>query len=298
MAVARWIVVVADDAEEERNDRAAALAEALGDGADLRTTAGPDDLVVAARDAAEQGAALVLVGGDGAVHLAAGVLAEHDLLDDVALGVLPSGTGDDLAGTLGLPHEVDEAADVLRAGHERRLDLLDAGADGWVVNAVHVGVGVAAAERATPMKPALGDAAYPLGALLEGVAATSLDVEVSVDVQPLDLGGPALLVLVANGRTIGGGHALAPDADPSDGALDVLVVLADGPGARAAFGAAVLAGTHLDRDDVVHARGTRVELATPGSTLRLNTDGELVDAAGDRLVVELRASALRIVVPR
>lgn len=297
MASARWMVVVADDAEEDRHERAGELVEALGDGAGLRTTSGPDDLATAANEAADAGATLVLVGGDGAVHLAAATLAEHDLLDDVAIGVLPSGTGDDLAGTLGLPHEVDEAAAVLRAGHERRLDLLDAGADGWVVNAVHVGVGVAAAERATPMKPALGDAAYPLGALLEGLAATSLDVEVAVDGQLLELGGPALLVLVANGGTIGGGHALAPDADPSDGALDVVVVLADGPGARAAFGAAVLAGTHLERDDVVHARGTRVELATPGSTLRLNSDGELVDAAGDRLVVELRASALRIVVP-
>jgi len=231
------------------------------------------------------------------VHLAAGVVAEHDLLDDVVLGVLPSGTGDDLAGTLGLPNDVAAAADALRAGDERRLDLLDAGADGWVVNAVHVGVGVAAAERATPLKPALGDAAYPLGALLEGVAATSLDVEVAVDGEPLELGGPALLVLVANGRTIGGGHALAPDADPSDGLLDVVVVLADGPGARAAFGAAVLAGTHLERDDVLHVRGTRVELATPGSTLRCNTDGELVDAAGDRLAIELRPEALRVVVP-
>jgi len=298
MDATRWIVVVADDAEQDRHERAAALVEALGDQAVLRTTDEPDDLAAAARQAAEAPATLVLVGGDGAVHLAAGVLAEHDLLDDVVLGVLPSGTGDDLAATLGLPHELEEAAAVLRAGHERRLDLLDAGVDGWVVNAVHVGIGVAAAERATPLKPALGDAAYPLGALLEGVATVSLDVEVAVDGETLDLAGPALLVLVANGRTIGGGHALAPDADPSDGLLDVVVALEAGAAARAAFGAAVLAGTHLERDDVVHVRGTRVELAVAGSALRINTDGELVDAVGDRLAVQLRPHALRVVVPR
>src|SRR4029453_3946605 len=66
------------------------------------------------------------------------------------------------------------------------------------------------------------------------------------------VGGAARLVMGggANGPTIGGGTPLAPRARPDDGELDVVVVAALGPAARGAFGAALRAGTHVDRDDV------------------------------------------------
>ena len=96
-------------------------------------------------------------------------------------------------------------------------------------------------------------------------------------------GEPVLMVAVCNGRTIGGGTPLAPDAAVDDGLLDVLVVTATGPAARAGFAAALRTGEHLDRPDVVHRRATHVAIA--GDPVGVNLDGELVD---DVAVAELR----------
>ena len=128
--------------------------------------------------------------------------------------------------------------------------------------------------------------------------AGGFDGQVLVDgtpVAPSD-GDQALMVLVLNGRTIGGGHAFVPDATPDDGQLDVLVCHATGVAARAAFGVAVTRGTHLDRPDVAHARGRELVVRGPGLTW--NVDGELwVDEPVDELEVAVLPGALSMVLP-
>ncbi len=102
-----------------------------------------------------------------------------------------------------------------------------------------------------------------------------------MDGDALDLpGDEVLLVGVGNGPFIGGGTPLFPGARGDDGVLDVVVSCATGPAARAAFGLALRKGTHLERDDVVAARGTSVRIH--GDALGLDADGELEDAVTDR----------------
>jgi diacylglycerol kinase family enzyme len=69
-------------------------------------------------------------------------------------------------------------------------------------------------------------------------------------------------------------------ARPDDGLLDVVVVAAAGPAAKAAFAAALVAGTHLERGDVHHLRGTSVQV--DGEPVRHNADGELDDEVTGR----------------
>ena len=111
------------------------------------------------------------------------------------------------------------------------------------------------------------------------LAAQALTME--VDGRPLDLpGDEVLLVGVGNGSCIGGGTPLFPGARGDDGLLDVVVSCATGPAARAAFALALRKGTHLERDDVVAARGTTARIS--GDAMGLDADGELSDPVTDR----------------
>lgn len=230
---------------------------------------------------ATDGRVLVVCGGDGSVQLAVERARVLGLLGELVFGVVPLGTGNDLATNLGLPDQPAEAVAHLLEATPSPTDLLVTDDDRVVVNAVHVGIGVKAAERATDLKKSFGKLAYPLGALTAGVAAEGLDLEVHLDGERIDLDAPSLMVVVSNGCTIGGGHAIVPHAVVDDGLLEVVVVHAVEPGARMAYATALLAGTHLDRDDVVAATGREVRIS--GDELAHNRDGELEQAsAGSR----------------
>lgn len=268
-----WLLVQREDAPQEDRDRVAALASTLGDRAEVRPTGGVDDLddAIGGLD----GRTLVVCGGDGSMHLAANRLHTLGRLDDVTAALYPAGTGNDLAHTLDLPSDPDRMAGLLRDGAPIGLDLLRVGDHAVAVNAVHAGVGVDAAERSADLPDDLGALAYPLGAVLAGFRAEGFAVRVELDGSDLapDEGDDTLMVLVMNGRTIGGGHHVAPEADPSDGHLDVVVCHATGLAARAALGVAITRGTHLDRPDVAVGRGSTVVLRDTAVTL--NVDGEL-----------------------
>ena len=81
------------------------------------------------------------------------------------------------------------------------------------------------------------------------------------------------MVGVANGRTIGGGAELAPDAAPDDGLLDVVVATSTGPLARVRLRDALREGEHVERDDVLVVRGRSVTVT--GEAFPVNADGEL-----------------------
>lgn len=227
------------------------------------------------------GRTLVVAGGDGSIHVAVGELLRADLLDDVPVGVVPLGTGNDLARGLDLPLDPAAAAEVVATGSPRRLDLLTDGDGGVVVNAVHCGLGAEAALHASDAKDRLGPLAYPVGALIAAVREPGWNLSVTVDGEQVWADAdPLLMVGVSNGPTIGGGTPLCPPADPSDGALDVVIVAAVGPGARSAFGVALRRGDHLERDDVLHRRGREVEVT--GEAVRANADGEVSEPSQRR----------------
>ncbi len=273
----------AGSAGEERLARALEVLR-RGAGVEVAVTGSPSELddVVAARGTRR----LVVAGGDGSVSAVVAALDRAGDLGD-PLGVVPLGTGNDLAGALGLPDDPGAAARVVLEGTPRHLDLLRDDAGGVVVNAVHAGIGVRAAGEAARLKDRLGALAYPVGAALAGTGpgeALRVAVDGAVvtvpDGRAADGDTPLLMVGVCNGPTIGGGTALAPGADPGDGLADVVVSAATGPAARVAFAAALLAGRHGDRDDVVVVRGREVTVS--GGPVGLDADGDLLDPVPSR----------------
>ncbi|HEX6675389.1 MAG TPA: diacylglycerol kinase family protein [Actinomycetes bacterium] len=276
----RYLVIantLAGSADREALDAAVAALSAAGP-TEVRLPVGSDDLDAAMAELG--GRVLVVAGGDGSLHLVVNRLRRLGRLDEVAVGLLPFGTGNDFARAAGLPLDPLAAAASLTTGRPHRFDLLEDDTGTVVVNAAHAGLGAEAAAAAAGHKPRLGPLAYPLGALLAGFRDGGWALRVSVDGTPYATGERLLMMAVANGPTIGGGTPLCPVARADDGRLDVVVVNATGPAAKAGFAAALLAGTHLDRDDVDHWRGSRVQVS--GEPVRHNADGELSAAVTAR----------------
>ncbi len=247
-------------------------------------------------DGLRDGEILVVAGGDGSVHTAVAALHRRGTLAaGRPLGLVPLGTGNDLARTLGIPLDPADAAQVVLAGAARALDLVVDDEDGVVVNAVHLGIGAEAAEKAGALKDRLGAAAYAVGSVAAGVRPGGWSLRVEVDGAIVHVDDDVLMVGVANGRTIGGGAELAPDASPDDGLVDVVIATSTGPLARLGFATSLREGDHVERDDVLVVRGQSVTVT--GEEFPVNADGELYGPVSSRTWT-VRPAAWSVLVPR
>ncbi|MFL6014460.1 MAG: diacylglycerol/lipid kinase family protein [Gaiellaceae bacterium] len=189
----------------------------------------PGQLATLARDAAEGGAELlVVVGGDGSVNEVANGIAGRE---GVEVAVIPRGTGWDFVRTYGIPHKLDGAIDVAVNGRPRTIDLGRVsfrawdGSDGdaYFANVASAGMSGAIAQRANETTKALGGKVSYLWATLAVFARWRND-EVRLSVDDEIRGGRMHDVVVANGRTFGGGMIICPEAEPDDGLFDVLTI--------------------------------------------------------------------------
>lgn len=166
--------------------------------------------------------ALVVLGGDGIVHLAAQALA----LGDTPLGIIPAGTGNDVADTLGLPPDPLGAADAvltaLDAGSVRRIDLGRTSEGRWWVTVLCAGFDSAVTERANRMRFPRGPRRYDISIALELVRLAARPFRIELDGVELDV--PAILVAVGNGPQYGGGKRITHGAEMDDGTFLVSVV--------------------------------------------------------------------------
>jgi diacylglycerol kinase family enzyme len=274
----RFLVIANAAAGTASDDNTDAAIEVLRVGAEVTVcrTSSLAELAEAVTGCHED-CGLVALGGDGSLHAIAQALHDAGMLSpDRPIGLLPLGTGNDLARTLGLPLDPAAAAKVVLGGRARPLDLLVDDAGGVVVNAVHAGVGAEAGATAEDWKPRLGIGAYAVGGLVAGLASDGWWVRVTVDGNEVHDGAePVLMVGLGNGRTIGGGSPLAPSAVPDDGLVDVVVSRAVGALARLRYAVDLRSGEHVRRADVDVVRGREVTLA--GKPFRCNADGEISD---------------------
>lgn len=249
-----------------------AVEAALGDGfAVTRATSdSPDELrdVLAAHDERH----LIVAGGDGSLHALVNVLDDIGRLDDTVVGLIPMGTGNDFASGIDLPEDPVQAARACVGATPTAMDALRADDGELVVNAAHAGIGAVASDRAQAAKPVVGALAYPLAALAAGATSPGYRMIVTLDGTVVH-DGTALFALAANGPCLGGGARLCVGADPSDGALDVMVITDVTVANRAGLALSLQRGTHGDHDAVAQHRGTR--LRVHGDPLDHSRDGEL-----------------------
>lgn len=229
------------------------------------------------RRAVEEGVEqIVAAGGDGTVNSVVNAMQGSGA--DLRLGVVPLGTGNDLANTLAIPHDPEAAFDVVRAGRERVIDLFQMETS----DGVHYGINAAAGgfsgqvdeALTSEMKATWGPLAYLLGAAQVLPDLQEYETYVAVDGTPKRR-VKALNVVVANGRTAAGGRPVAPVANPCDGWLDVVIVEWGNVSELAEVGTRLVAGNYLESPLVTHQRVRQIEVASdPG--MWFNVDGELI----------------------
>jgi YegS/Rv2252/BmrU family lipid kinase len=260
----------------------------------LVATSTPDDVERVLR--AHPGTDVVLVlGGDGSLHTVVAALRDIGRLDAVTLALVPLGTGNDFARTLELPTDPAEAASVVLTGHVRSLDLIVSAHDVVTVNAAHLGVGTDAALAARPLKRRLGPLGYAIGAATSLFRKRGQHLRVVVDGERVPDRGRVLQVAVGNGRFVGGGAALLPEADPADGLIDVAIVFAETRRQRLMYVLSLGLRRHHHRDDVDYRHGR--EVVVDGPRLRCTNDGEITDPAPS-YTWHIEPGALRMLAPK
>lgn len=231
--------------------------------------------------------ALVVMGGDGMVHLAVQELATTE----VALGIIPTGTGNDVSRYLRIPRRrVLDAADVVVAGTTRRIDLGRAGAT-YFVTVLAAGFDSLVNERANTMSWPRGQMRYNLATLAELRVFRPLSYTLERDGQTEQL--DAMLVAVGNGPSYGGGLRMCEGAELDDGLLDVVAIRPVSKLELVKVYPRLFKGTHVTHPAYVHWQVRRVTVAAAG--VAAYADGERIGELP--MTIEVAPAALSVFVP-
>lgn len=236
--------------------------------------------------------ALVACGGDGTVHLALQAVAGTDTI----LGIIPVGTGDDIARALGIPRDDPrKAADVIAAGRVREIDYgIIHAADGTTrafLAVMSAGFDSEVTERANNMKWPTGQSRYLVATIAELGVYKPADFTITVDDQTTS--APGMMLAIGNGSSYGGGMYVCPNAQLDDGQLDLTFLTKTSKATFLKTFPSVFKGTHVNHPSVKTMRGSKVHVSAPGQTAY--ADGERVGPLP--VDVEVAAGALKVFAP-
>jgi diacylglycerol kinase (ATP) len=237
---------------------------------------------------------LVVAGGDGTLNEVVNGIARAKRPPKI--GIAPLGTGNDFARTLGLPRSLDENIDILRAGKTRGIDIVrvrSRNRSRFLVNVSAGGFSGMVDEKITPqIKRNWGPLAYVRGAAAALPSLHAYKTRIVFD-NSEELSTVLYNVVVANGRFVAGGLPIAPEADPRDGLLDVVLIPKRSTPEMALLAAEIVLGKHFSHCAVIFRRAKRISVRSkPG--MCFNVDGEFVGRAP--ATFQILPHALRFVV--
>src|SRR4029077_14725627 len=238
---------------------------------------------------------IVVAGGDGTLNEVVNGLARE--AKNVRLGIVPLGTGNDFARTLELPFSIEQNIDILRSAKTKRIDLVRVKSKRtrYFVNVSAGGFSGMVGEKMTPkIKRTWGPLAYMRGAAAALSQLHSYHTQILFD-DDEQLSTELYNVVVANGRFVASGLPIAPDASPSDGFLEVVLIPKLCAAEIALLAAEVVLGKHLSSKATIFRRAKKISVRSrPG--MCFNVDGELVGNAP--AVFQILPRALNFVVKR
>src|SRR5918997_1814275 len=260
------------------------------------TTQSPGDASEAAREWRD--GLLIVVGGDGTISEVVNGLGRAGFPEGVTLAILPAGTGNDLAATLAIPDDPDEAEDVLRQNRVRTLDVVRVRSEGigeqFFINVATGGMGAEVSGAADgEMKKRWGNLSYLRASLEVAREYEAKEVTLTLDGAVRKL--RAVNLAIGNCRYAGSGWLAAPRANPEDGLLDLVVIEDVGAWEVVKLAPTVLADLdYLDTEGVYFARAKEIRVETPSRGLEFPVEGEVMgDGPAEFSMIPL---ALKVVV--
>ncbi|MBJ8346796.1 diacylglycerol kinase [Antrihabitans sp. YC2-6] len=252
---------------------------------ELQGATAAESLALARQAVADGVDALVAAGGDGLISCVLQAVATSN----VPLGIIPGGTGNDLAREFGIP--VDDpvaAADIVIDGTTKTIDLGRVG-DRWFGTVLSSGFDSRVTDRANLLRWPKGPMRYNVAMIAELAKLEAVPYRIELDDRTVEV--DAILVTVGNTRSYGGGMLVVPTARPDDGMLDITVVGATSRFRLIRLFPTIYKGTHVDIDGVDVYRSARVRLSAPDTTAYADGEplGSLpIDISADPGVLQLR----------
>ncbi len=241
--------------------RAAALPRLRAAGFEVQDLQGADAdeaLALAQKAVAERVWALVVCGGDGMVNLGAQAAAGSE----THLGIIPAGSGNDVARYFDLPRrDPAAAADRVIASRPRPMDLASSG-ERYFATVMAAGFDAVVNERANRMTWPRGQMRYNLATLAE--LRTFQPIPYTLDLDGTSMQLAAMLVAVGNGPSFGGGLRITEGALLDDGLLDVVIIRPMSKGSLVRTYPKLFKGTHVTHPKYEHHRVRSVTVAAPG----------------------------------
>ncbi|MBN3887551.1 MAG: lipid kinase [Nostoc sp.] len=211
---------------------------------------------------------VIIGGGDGTLNAAVDALIETQL----PLGILPLGTANDLARTLGIPNSLNEACRIIADGHLHRIDLGCVNGKHFF-NVASMGLSVKITQRLTKeVKRRWGVFAYAATALQVILEARPFTAQIAINGEVVHV--KTVQIAVGNGRYYGGGMAVADDATIDDQRLDLYSLEIEHWWQMILLLPAMRQGQHIHWQNVRSLQGQEIEVHTR-KPRPINTDGEI-----------------------
>lgn len=251
-------------------------------------TEGPGHAQELAKELCARGEPLVAAaGGDGTLHEVAQALVGTS----TALAILPMGSGNDYARSLGIPADLRGAVEVLARGQQREVDVGEANGR-FYLNSLGMGIDGQIAYDYRTYRVLRGELGYLLATVFEVLRFRPVQMEVRTETAQLS--GNFLTVAVMNGPWAGGGFCLSPKAKPDDGLLDLTLIGHYPRLVRLVVLPKTRDGSYLKlrRTKLIHVKCATIQAERP---VIVHMDGELLAEPTCSVEVELYPRALRVV---
>ncbi|KJS86963.1 MAG: hypothetical protein JM58_05435 [Peptococcaceae bacterium BICA1-8] len=178
----------------------------------------PGHASILAREAVKSDVdAVITVGGDGTINEVINGLVDSNL----PFGIIPTGTGNDLSRTLGIPQDPFEAVIILAQGKLKEINLGEVNGT-YFINVASVGFDAAVAGLVNKKRFLKGKAAYYGAIIFNIIRNRHYNLSISLDGNIIEK--KCTLVAVANGKNYGAGQKIAPQANYNDDLFDVVIV--------------------------------------------------------------------------
>ena len=239
---------------------------------EIVVTTKPEEAMDITREKLKEGYMnIIAVGGDGTVNeVAHGIIS----FGKGNLGIIPSGTGNDLARTLNLPFDLNKAIDIILDKYTKKIDI-GLSNDKVFLNIGSVGFDSEVVKRTNKIKRKVKSRfAYIIALFITIFKFDQMSVEISID--NFSFKQNILLIAIGNGKYYGGGINILPMADIADGYFNVLVVKNISPLKILVFLPTLINGSHLKQKKYVSTyKAKNVVIKARDNDLHLNLDGEL-----------------------